>query len=109
MEDGNAERERRDEYAQTMILRVSHRGLRGFHSRGDPSGLTPHQVPRILRILTALDAASGPHELDAPTYRLHSLSGNLAGYWAVDVSANLRVTFRFEGEDVTDVDLVDYH
>lgn len=29
--------------------------------------------------------------------------------WAVRVSANWRVTFRFEGPDVTDVDYEDYH
>ena len=92
-----------------MILRLRHRGLRRFHLRGDSSGLTPHEVPRLRRILTALEAASGPEELDAPTYRLHSLRGNLAGYWAVDVTKNRRMIFRFDGEDVTDVDLLDYH
>ena len=33
----------------------------------------------------------------------------LAGYWAVTVSRNWRVVFRFEGGDATDVDLIDYH
>ncbi len=92
-----------------MILRIRHRGLRRFHLRGDPSGLTPHEVPKILRILTALEGAAGPEDLDAPTYRLHLLRGNLAGYWAVDVTANRRMIFRFEDQDVTDVDLLDYH
>lgn len=92
-----------------MILRIRHRGLRRFHRRGDLSGLTPHEVPKIRRILTALEAASGPEDLDAPTYRLHPLRGDLAGHWAVDVTANRRMIFRFDGEDVTDVDLLDYH
>ncbi len=30
-------------------------------------------------------------------------------YWAVKVSANWRVVFRFDGRDVRDVDLTDYH
>ena len=92
-----------------MILRIRHRGLRRFQRRRDASGLTPHEVPRIRRILTALEAASGPEDLDAPTYRLHPLRGNLAGFWAVDVTANRRMIFRFEEQDVTDVDLLDYH
>ena len=92
-----------------MILRIRHRGLRRFHHRGDPSGLTPHEAPRIRRILTALEGASGPEDLDAPTYRLHPLKGNMSGFWAIDVTANRRMIFRFEGEDVTDVDLLDYH
>ena len=33
----------------------------------------------------------------------------VSGYWAVTVSANWRITFRFDGADVYDVDLVDYH
>ena len=69
----------------------------------------PHEGPRIRRILTALEGASGPEDLDAPTYRLHPLRGTLAGFWAVNVTANRRMTFRVEGEDVTDVDLLDYH
>ena len=92
-----------------MILRIRHRGLRRFHRRGDPSGLTAHEVPRIRRILTALEAASGPGDLDAPTYRLHPLKGSVSGLWAVDASANRRMTYRFGERDVTDVDLLDYH
>jgi toxin HigB-1 len=29
--------------------------------------------------------------------------------WAVSVSGNWRLVFRFDGENATDVDLVDYH
>ena len=32
-----------------------------------------------------------------------------AQYWSVRVSANWRITFRFENGAVFDVDLVDYH
>ena len=35
--------------------------------------------------------------------------GNYAGYWAIDVSGNWRVVFRFEGVNVYDVELTDYH
>jgi proteic killer suppression protein len=42
-------------------------------------------------------------------YRLHPLVGELKGFWAVSVSGNWRLVFRFEGENATDVDLVDYH
>ena len=41
--------------------------------------------------------------------RLHSLKGELAGFWSVTVRANWRVVYRFDGRDVTDVDLMDYH
>jgi plasmid maintenance system killer protein len=31
------------------------------------------------------------------------------GFWAVSVSGNWRIVFRFEGGDTYDVDLLDYH
>ncbi len=47
--------------------------------------------------------------MDLPGYRLHPLKGDLAGYWSVSVSGNWRIVFRFDGANVRDVDLVDYH
>jgi toxin HigB-1 len=47
--------------------------------------------------------------MNNPGYRLHALKGERKGQWAVAVSGNWRLVFAFEGEDVTDVDLVDYH
>ena len=47
--------------------------------------------------------------MDLPGFRLHPLKGDLAGFWAVTVSGNWRIVFRFAGADATDVDFVDYH
>ena len=44
-----------------------------------------------------------------PGYRLHQLRGDRAGEWSIHVSANWRIVFRFDGENVCDVDLTDYH
>ncbi len=44
-----------------------------------------------------------------PGWRLHPLKGQRKGTYAVDVSGNVRMTFRFEGEHAIDVDLEDYH
>lgn len=40
---------------------------------------------------------------------LHELKGKRRGAWAVRVSGNWRIIFRFEGEDAIDVDYEDYH
>jgi proteic killer suppression protein len=48
-------------------------------------------------------------DMDLPGFRLHSLKGELKGYWAVTVRANWRVVFRFDEGDAFDVDYVDYH
>ena len=47
--------------------------------------------------------------MDLPGFRLHSLKGPLRGHHAVSVSANRRVTFRFEGADAFDGDYLDRH
>jgi toxin HigB-1 len=52
---------------------------------------------------------SGPNDMAAPPWRLHPLRGVLEGHWAVWVDENLRLTFRFEGKDVVQVDYRDYH
>jgi toxin HigB-1 len=63
----------------------------------------------LARILAALDAAAEPEELSLPAFRLPPLKGRLKGHWAIWVSGNWRVTFRFRGADVELVDYLDYH
>ena len=58
---------------------------------------------------TALDNSSNPQDMNLPGFRLHPLTGRLSGHWAVTVSANVRITFRFEDGHVFDVDYTDYH
>ena len=47
--------------------------------------------------------------MDLPGLRLHPLKGESKGFWAVTVSGNWRVIFRFEDNGAIDVDYVDYH
>jgi plasmid maintenance system killer protein len=47
--------------------------------------------------------------LNLPGLGLHELSGDRQGDWAVKVSGNWRVTFRFSGKDADAVDYEDYH
>lgn len=66
-------------------------------------------LARIENILAVLNRASGPEDVDLPGFRLHPLKGDRVGQWAVTVSANWRIVFRFDGPAVADVDLIDYH
>ena len=61
------------------------------------------------RILAVLDHSQRPRDMDLPGFQLHALSGELKGHYAVSVSGNWRVTFRFENGHATDVDYLDYH
>lgn len=71
--------------------------------------MSPNLVPKLERILSRLDVATGPETMNLPGMRLHQLKGEMKGYWSVSVSGNWRVTFRFKEADVVDVDLIDYH
>ncbi len=47
--------------------------------------------------------------MDAPGWGFHKLRGDLKDFYAVKVSGNWRVIFRFEDGDAYDVDYLDYH
>jgi toxin HigB-1 len=66
-------------------------------------------APKLARMLAALNTAKDPRNLNAPNYRLHQLKGDRDSQWSIWVSGNWRLVFEFDGEDVTNVDLVDYH
>jgi proteic killer suppression protein len=44
-----------------------------------------------------------------PGAKLHPLKGGRKGQWAFWVSSNWRFVFEFDGEDATNMDLIDYH
>jgi toxin HigB-1 len=92
-----------------MILRFSHKGLERLFDRGESRGVNAQHAKRLQRLLLSLSTAESPLDMNIAGYRLHPLAGDLKGYWAVSVSGNWRLIFRFEGDDATDVDLVDYH
>jgi proteic killer suppression protein len=47
--------------------------------------------------------------MNFPGSDFHALRGNLRGFYAVRVSANWRVIFRFDNTGAYDVDYLDYH
>ncbi len=92
-----------------MIRSLRHKGLRRFYEDDDIRGVNAEHIEKIGVILARLDRAAAPEDMNLPGLRLHKLKGDLADFWSVTVRANWRVIFRFEGADVIDVDLVDYH
>lgn len=92
-----------------MIQNLKHKGLKRLFEHDDARQINPHHVRRLKRILATLDAASRPEEMDAPGWGFHKLRGDLKDFYAVKVSGNWRVIFRFEDGDAYDVDYLDYH
>jgi toxin HigB-1 len=92
-----------------MIQSFRHKGLKEFFNTGRTKGSRTDQARRLRLILARLAAAQGPDDMALPGLRLHPLKGDRKGFFAVDVSGNWRIIFRFEGQDAFDVDLVNYH
>lgn len=92
-----------------MIENFKHKGLRLFYEKDDSSKLQPHHVEKIRRILYRLDEGEAIEDLNVIGWKLHQLSGNLNGFWAIKVSGNYRIIFRFEDGNAFDVDYIDYH
>ena len=59
--------------------------------------------------LAALDTAQVIEDMDIPGFRLHPLKGDRKGQWAVEVSRNWRLVFKFADGNAFDVDYEDYH
>ena len=92
-----------------MITDFKHKGLEKFFTKGIKSGIQAKHAERLRLILGRLSASTSPRDMNLPGLNLHELSGDWKGIWSVKVSGNWRVTFRFVGEDVTNVNYEDYH
>ncbi len=92
-----------------MIKSFAHKGIKAFFETGTKAGIQAAHAPRLRLQLAALNRAKVPADMAVPNWKLHPLKGTLAGYWAVTVNGNWRITFRFENGDALLVDYQDYH
>lgn len=92
-----------------MIASIRNRALKQFWTKGDASGLKPEWRGRIRVALDALEVAARPADLDMPGFAFHALTGNMAGRFAISLSRNWRITFGWDGQNVVDLDMEDYH
>jgi proteic killer suppression protein len=92
-----------------LIGKFRHRGLKALYQDDDPSGVSAYSAAKIKRILAALEFADDLSQLVTPGWRVHPLKGNRSGAYSITVTANWRITFRLEGNAITDIDFEDYH
>jgi len=92
-----------------MILGFKHKGLKAFYETGTTKGIRPDQARRIAIILALLDEAESLDDLTRPSLRLHELSGERKGTWAVNVNGPWRITFTYDNGDFDDLNLEQYH
>ena len=92
-----------------MIRSFKHKGLARFFETGSKAGIQSAHADRLRLILGRLNAVVTPEDMGLPGLRIHPLKGARKGTWAVWVSGNWRITFRFVGADAEVVDYEDYH
>ena len=92
-----------------MIESFRHKGLKRFYEKDERKGVPPELADKVVRILARLDVAKTPEQMDFAWFETAPLERRAGGFWSVYVSGNWRIIFRFEGTDVAQVDLVDYH
>jgi toxin HigB-1 len=87
-----------------------HKGLKRLYETGSGRGVRPDLVAKVESILLAIEQARHIEQVGLfPGWKLHPLKGGRRGEWSVWVSGNYRITFRVDGEDVSDLDFEDYH
>ncbi len=96
-------------YTCCVIQSFAHKGLKRFYDTGSTVGVQASHRKKLRLQLAALDTAQTVDDMDIPGFRLHRLKGKRAETWAIDVSGNWRLTFRFEDGQVHDVNYEDYH
>jgi proteic killer suppression protein len=93
-----------------MIASFKSKALASLWNHSDATKLDRRLVPKLIRMLSALQQATKPEDMDyAPGLRFHALSGDRKGTYAINVTGNLRLTFSREDGNAVAVDLIDYH
>lgn len=93
------------------IKSFAHKGVEEVYYTGQSRRIGSEFHKRMSLILDALDAATCADDLRGAR-GFHRLTGDRGGSFAMSVSGNWRLTFRFEhGDrgDILDVDFEDYH
>ena len=88
-----------------MIGSIRHKALRSYWTEGRAKGLNGEWKGKLRRILSALEAAEHPQQMNYPGSYFHPLKGDRAGRYAVRLTANFRVTFGWDDDGAADVDI----
>ena len=92
-----------------MIRTFSHAGLQRYFETGKSRGIRADMAKRIQVRLNVLNRARELRDLNLPGFGFHPLKGDRKGEYTLTVTANYRLTFRFESGNVLDLNLEDYH
>lgn len=92
-----------------MIKSFKHKGLKLFFLTGKGTGIEHTHITKLRHILVRLAVCNNPKQMDLPALRFHKLKGKEKDFYSLTISGNWRIIFKFDGQDITDVDYLDYH
>lgn len=92
-----------------IVKSFKHKGLLKFFETGSTAGIQTVHQKKLKMCLIALDTATEIQDMNLPGFCLHPLKGKMSDLWAIDVSGNWRITFKFKNGDVFIVNYEDYH
>lgn len=94
------------------IRNVVHKGLQRLIEQDDETRMQPSVAAKLRRMVSFLKAMERENELySLPFWSPHKLSGDRRDTWSLTVTANWRLTFRIDPDEMEIVDLnyEDYH
>ncbi len=92
-----------------MIKSFQHKGLEIFFTSGSTAGIQAKHKYRLQEQLQALHTASMIEDMAIPGWNLHRLKGKVKSHWAIKVSGNWRIVFKFSDGHAYIVNYEDYH
>jgi len=94
------------------IRSIRHADVKRLFSGDDARGIPAASSQKITNMLSFLQSMARPDELHQFSgWRPHRMKGQAKGVerWSLRVTGNWRLTFRVDGDEITDVDFEDYH
>lgn len=90
-------------------MRFKDKQLKRFWRAGSLKGIGSETTEHLKDLLSALDAAKSPGDMNQPGWAFHPLKGNRAGEFAVEVAGAFRLVFEWENGEAVRVRVEDYH
>ncbi len=89
-----------------------HKGLKMLYTDDNARAVPAAAVDKLRKMFAFLDDMEDPRELRTlPSWKVHTLTGDRRGTWALSVTANQRLTFRIDPveREIHLLNLEDYH
>lgn len=93
-----------------IIAGFRHKGLKALYENDSKRGVPSPVAGKLKRMLAALEFADDIAQVATmPGWKLHPLKGERKGEYGITVTGNWRLTFKLQGNSITDIDYEDYH